>query len=116
MAVAFVLARISKLRAEYRNLNIFYHNSPLRSRRNAVTPAPYVSRFVVRKSLTCSAGAPAADAAETRAKQKSLAVPVGQRGLIGDVNERVPGITFAVLFLGGEILDRESMRPKWFNR
>lgn len=36
----------------------------------------------------------------------------GRQELIGDVNRRVPGITFARLFLGDGISDRESMRPK----
>lgn len=38
--------------------------------------------------------------------------PTGRQELIGDVNIRVPGITFARLFLHGGISDRESMRPE----
>lgn len=42
--------------------------------------------------------------------------PLRRQKLIGDVNGRVPGITFVKLFLDDRISDRESMRPKWFNR
>lgn len=49
----------------------------------------------------------------------ALVVPVGPSGrreLIGDVNRRVSGITFARLFLDDGISNGESMRPKWSDR
>lgn len=86
---------------------------------NIVVPVSYILRFVI----WCGNRAPAQRTRISRLKHgpnKHRASRArrasGRQELIGNVNRRVPGITFARLFLDDGISNRESMRPKWSDR